>query len=274
MKLLLSVNNKFYKNFDYNWINLFFSYDIYNIIDGCEFALLFNNEYENKYILDLVSDEMYNKKWIFQFHAPCLSTYFSLHNSYLPMLQYYHNVSQFLGYPTKVNFHPIESTISMDDSINKTKEEFYKLLDLVAMHSFNIDVLVENLNQLPNVYRANLDDLDEVIKISKLGFTYDIGHMTVDNKYEYCLTEDHIKNLRNIHLHDTDEIEHFPYYNNKLFLEDFFEYTKKIGYNDTIVAEIALDYMKSEGFERKILEYTRNMHILNYYRKMKPQKNT
>lgn len=261
MDFLLSINRKYFPNLDNNWIQLFLANDIYSKISGCEIYIDFCDLEGKTYLSNLLRENI-APHWKFQFHAPDLDT---LNNNYLNLLEYYDELSQILGYRIRVNFHPIASNISISDNISKTKDELCKILNIIEKRKFNIDILIENLDKTLGNQRCNLHELDEIIDMKNVGLTWDIGHEVKDNNCDYLLGEKFVTKLENIHLHDILDTDHHPFYYGKTDLKKCFKYLNEIGFNGTVVSEIALDFYKCSNFQESVLETIKNIYILSYY---------
>lgn len=260
MNFFLSINRNFFNHYNYSWIDYFVKYDTLNVISGCELEFDIANDTSKKYIIDLI--EKYNyPNWKIQFHGPDLIQF---SNNYLDILTVYHQISQKLGYCANVVFHPIASPISIKDSIEQTKKEFYKLIDLVLQYNLCINVSIENLNKMSDsLNRCRLEHLKDTLDIDNLYFTWDIGHQVIDNECTYFLEKKYKNKLNNVHIHDIEKSDHFPFYYNKIDLIKAFDYLININYSGSIVCEIGLDYLKSSTFEEKIKEYIENIYLLN-----------
>lgn len=263
MQFLLSISRKFYPSLNNDWAYKFMQYDTENKISGCEIYVNFQDEVETTFVSKFI-ENCPIKHWKFQFHAPELETYLQYKNDYLHMLQYYNQAAERLGYKVKVNFHPVILPPKFDIKacIDTSKTELYKVCNLIEQKHMNIIPCVENLDKLNELRRCGIKDLDEILDIDILKFTWDIGHDIIDDECTYELKDKFALKLENVHLSDIDKEEHAPFYYGKTNLDKCFGYFKKINFDKTIVAEIALDFLKAKDFEGKIEEYVKNIYLL------------
>lgn len=256
---MLSIYRIFYEDFKNDWINKFLTYDTDRIISGCEIHVNLKDIEEKEYISKLIKNNP-AKEWIYQFHGPELLEYC---NDYQDILNYYDDFSQKLGYKLNVTFHPVSQNTCVEENILRTKKELYTICNLVEKRNMNIDICLENLNKSLGQYRCNLDDIYSCLDMDGVKFTWDIGHQVVDNNCTYMLSERHKDKLGNIHIHDTKEKDHYPFYYNKTDLNRCFDYLLSIKYDGPIVAEIGLSCLNSVTFDERVIEYIKNLHILS-----------
>lgn len=263
MQFLLSILRKFYPNLNNDWIYKCLQFDTKNKIAGCEIYVNFRDEDETAYVSRFV-EVCPAKHWKFQFHAPELEDYLQYNNDYLKMLEYYSQISERLGYKGKVNFHPVTLTPQFDIKacIDASKSELYKICNIIEKKNMNIIPCVENLDKFNGLRRCGLKDLDEILDIDILKFTWDIGHDVVEGECTYELNDKFAGKLENVHLSDIDKEEHAPFYYGKTNLDKCFEYFKKVNFDKTIVVEVALDFLKAKDFDGKIEEYVKNVYFL------------
>lgn len=259
MQFLLSINDYFYPEFDYLWLDYFIKCDIYNKVSGCEINSVLADKKEKEYILKLI-DKI--KHWRIQFHAPHKS---NTPSDYTDILNFYEDISQKVGYKLNVTFHPIESYPTVSQNIEGTKIIMQGICNLVEKNRIGINVCLENLNKSIGRVRCNLDDIYQILDIENVNLTWDIGHQVVDGNCNYSLNEKYIGKLNNIHIHDVLKSEHYPFYFDKTNLNKCFDYLHNINYDGPMVAEIGLNCLESTSFEERIAEYVKNIYILSYY---------
>lgn len=258
MRFLLSIGNQYFSNFDDDWIYLFLDNDIKKNIGGCEIHINISDQFQRAYVQKTIKNSLL-ENWNFQFHGPDLSEY---SGNYLDVLNFYNDISQFLGYKVKVTFHPITSKIDINDSINLSEKTFYEVSNLIAKYNLGIIPLVENLNIMGNPCRCQLQHIESLLKIENLNFTWDIGHQAIDNTCTYSLKDNYLNKLQNIHIHDISIEDHYPFYYGKIDLQKSISYLVENNYNENIVLEIGLPCLNSTTFDKKIAEYIENVNLL------------
>ena len=258
MKILLSLNYKFFNLEPQKLIELIRKYDKKNLVNGFEIAT--KSQEEQKYTLNL-SQFALNEGYIVNLHSPC----FEDENEIKEYVEFAVKMSKITNRKIKVVYHPINAS-SIDESKKKTEIQIEKIMEYIEKNDYfgNVELSIENLNYMNGVKRLKKEDLIEILEKQKyVKFTYDIGHEIIDGIKTEKLVKILEERLNNIHIHEYQKkLDHYPIKNIdkckviKKLLE-------KYGDNRTVVLEYALDYIEGEDFETKLKNYVESAIIIN-----------
>lgn len=259
MKFLISMNNKMFSKYTpYELIKTITKIDKTSSVDGAEIYIDLTSNTEKQYCLELVK-LMKDSNWIVQIHSMNLSKL--EYNTLKEYLDYYNNIS--LVYEDKLNLtvHPIDEEDIKEATVNSIKL-FNFVSEYIKENSYNIEILVENLNKLNGKNRCNINEVKYILSSTNIdGITLDLGHFVYDYSNDYSSICD-LNKIKNIHIHDiNNNVDHYPFYYNNVKLDKIGKYLKEIKYNKNIVLEYGLEYLKGTALEEKINEY---IHQIEY----------
>lgn len=263
MDFLISINSKMFSQYDsIKLMQVITMLDINKSIKGIEIYIDMTNEEEKKYCLFLAKI-IKDKNLILQVHSANMN---NLENSnILEYLEYYNELSSIYGKTLKLTVHPSEEN-TVEESIRKSIKTLKYITEEITKNNFNLEILLENLNEHRAVKRSNIYEVYKIIDSVKLGgITLDMGHYVYDYSNDYTnLNNKYTGSINNIHLHDIkDKEDHHPFYYNNVKIKNAMNYLQKIGYNKSIVLEFGLEYLKGETFEDKISEYIKQIEYVN-----------
>lgn len=258
MKIMLSINRKFFKVLPNELLKLIDENNQNRTIKG--FECIANNKNEQEYIKELA--EISKEKYILNLHAPC----YQEKGKNEDYLDFANSISNIQNRKVNIVYHP-ENGINCEDSILQTSQKFKNIFDYMERKNYknNIDISIENLNELNGQKRLRKESFISIFNEFKdLKFTYDIGHEIVDKIINYELDKVFIERLNNFHIHTFNKInmeDHYPIQsleensNIEILL-------KKYGNDKNIVLEYALDYINGNTFEEKIKNYINSSKII------------
>lgn len=253
MKFLISMNSKmFSKCTPQELIENIVNMDKNKSIDGAEIYIDLRSNIEKEYCLELVK-VMKDMNWLVQIHSIGLN---KLDNELLKScLDYYNKLSLVYGSKIKLTIHPLEEK-EIKEAIDKSIKTLNFVSKYVKDNNYNIEILLENLNKLNGIVRCNINELISILDKTNIdGITLDLGHYVYDYSNDFSNIP-YMHNVKNIHIHDINNgVDHYPFYYNNVELNKIVKYLKDIKYNDSIVFEYALEYLKGITFEEKIIEY-------------------
>ena len=250
MKILLSLNYKFFKLEPKQLIELIKKYDKKRIIKGFEIAT--NSEDDEKYVIEL-SKIAVEENYIINLHS---SSFDSLEkaNRYI---EFAVKISKITKRKLNIVYHPINAK-NITESKEKTKKQIDELIKYIKLKRYleNIEISIENLNDINKIKRLKKEDLVEILERQhNLKFTYDIGHEIIEGIKTEKLVPELEERLNNIHIHTyKKKLDHYPIKN----INDEKTIKKllnKYSDNKTVVLEYALDYIEGDKFEIKLKNY-------------------
>ncbi|MDF2865361.1 MAG: Xylose isomerase-like barrel [Clostridia bacterium] len=263
MNFLMSINSKMFSQYDsLNLMNVITNLDVNNSVKGIEIYIDMINEEEKEYCLSLAK-VIKDKNLIMQVHSVDMNNL--KENSILEYLEYYNKLSLIYGKQVKLTVHSLEEN-TLEESIKKSIKILKSMMDKISENNFNLEVLLENLNEHREVVRCNIYEVYKIIDSVELdGITLDMGHYVYDNSNDYSnLDNKYTNKIKNIHLHDiSGKEDHHPFYYNSVKIKEAMDYLKKIGYNENVVLEFGLEYLKGETFKDKIDEYIKQIEYVN-----------
>ena len=257
MKILLSLNFKFFNLEPEKFIELIKKYDEENLIAGFEIAT--NSKKDELYVLKLAKVALKNK-YIINLHSPSFENI----EEAKEYLNFAVEISKITKRKTNIVYHPISAN-SIDESKEKTKDQVKEIMQYIEDKKYynNVELSIENLNDMNGIKRLKKEDLIEILEQQKsLKFTYDIGHEIIDGIKTEKLVKILDERLNNIHIHTYQkDLDHYPINNideYKLIKESL----EKYGENKTVVLEYALDYIEGEDFKTKLKNYVESAKII------------
>lgn len=239
------------------------SLDIRNNIDGTEIYIDMKSAEERKYCSNLVKI-IKDNSWILQIHSVGM---YKLSNEIIKeYLHYYNQLALVYGNKIKLTVHASENK----DSIIEDRKVLNFIHEYIKQKEFNIEILIENLNKINEVKRCNIYDVYEIIDNANVdidGITLDVGHYVYDYSNDYTtLYNHHTDRIKNIHIHDiNNKVDHYPFYHNNVDLQKVANFLKDILYNESVVLEFGLEYLKGREFEEKIKEYIKQIEYVKSY---------
>ena len=257
MKILLSLNYKFFNLEPDKLIELIKKYDEENLISGFEIAT--NSKKDELYVLKLAKIALKNE-YIVNLHSPSFKNI----EDAKKYLDFAVKISKIMQRKTNIVYHPINAE-SINESKEKTKEQIKEIMKYVEEKNCydNIELSIENLNDINGIKRLKKEDLIEILETQKsLKFTYDIGHEVIDGIKTEKLLNILDEKLNNIHIHTYQKnLDHYPI-KNMNEQETIKKLLEKYGDNKTVVLEYAIDYVDGENFETKFKNYIEGSKIL------------
>lgn len=257
MKILLSLNYKFFNLEPDKLIELIKKYDEENLISGFEIAT--NSKKDELYVLKLAKIALKNE-YIVNLHSPSFENI----EDAKKYLDFAMKISKIMQRKTNIVYHPINAE-SINESKEKTKEQIKEIMKYVEENNCydNIELSIENLNDINGIKRLKKEDLIEILETQKsLKFTYDIGHEVIDGIKTEKLVNILDEKLNNIHIHTYQKnLDHYPI-KNMNEQETIKKLLEKYGDNKTVVLEYAIDYVDGENFETKFKNYIEGSKIL------------
>lgn len=257
MKILLSLNFKFFNLEPEKFIELIKKYDEENLIAGFEIAT--NTKKDELYVLRLAKVALKNE-YIINLHSPSFENI----EEAKEYLNFAVEISKIMKRKTNFVYHPISSN-SIDESKEKTKEQLEEIMQYIEDKKYynNVELSIENLNDMNGIKRLKKEDLIEILAQQKsLKFTYDIGHEIIDGIKTEKLVNILDERLNNIHIHTFQkDLDHYPI-NNIDEYKLIKELLEKYGEDKTVVLEYALDYIEGEDFETKLKNYVESAKII------------
>lgn len=258
MKILLSINYKFFEKTPNELVKFIKKIDVNHHIKGFEIYFDFENEEHINYIKNL-SFLCKKEEYILQFHG---------NNSYSIEFQkeYFKFLNELVDKKyIDVVLHPLDCDL-IEDSVKETNMYFSKLLNIIYENKYKINLSIENLNSI-NTFRLSKDYLKSILSNNMdLQFTYDIGHETVEYGKITDLDSILIERLSNVHIHTFDKnIDHQP-----IGMNDHKEWVKAIQYlnylhfDGTLVLEYDF-YTLGNDFEERMMNYIKCVEYIQNY---------
>lgn len=257
MKILLSLNYKFFDLEPEKLIELIKKYDKENLIKGFEIAT--NSEKDKEYLFNLAQLAL-REKYIINLHSPSFEDI----EEAKKYLEFAVKTSKIMNRKINIVYHPINAE-SIEESKEKTKEKIKEIMQYIEEKNYskNVEMSIENLNDMNRIKRLKKEDLIEILeKQKKLKFTYDIGHEIIDGIKTEKLVHILEERLNNIHIHTYQkDLDHYPIkdINEQEIIKKLLE---KYGNNKTVVLEYAIDYIEGENFETKLKNYVESAKII------------
>lgn len=263
MKVLLSVNNKFFEKNSFELIDYIESKDERKIIDGFELFINIENEYEKNYLFSFATI-CKNKNYIFQFHG---DSSLSIENQKL-YLDKIDELSKIIDKKINIVLHPITS-VTFEEELKKTNEYFSIILNYIYMNNYNLSVSIENLNSTAKFFRLSKDYLTPILYNNMdLNFTYNVGHELIEYGKTTDLTEILKNRLINVHIHTfLNTMDHMFINDENINKEKWVKalnYLKLIKYDNTLVLEYSIDYM-GNNLDEKLDNYLKCANFIEEY---------
>lgn len=257
MKILLSLNFKFFNLEPERLIEFIKKYNKENLIAGFEIST--NSKKDELYVLKLAKIALKNE-YIINLHSPS----FENMEDAKKYLSFAVEISKIMQRKTNIVYHPINAK-SINESKEKTKEQIKEIMQYIEDKKYynKVELSIENLNDINGIKRLKKEDLIEILEGQKsLKLTYDIGHEIIDGIKTERLVNILDERLNNIHIHTFHEnLDHYPIKNiNEQ--ETIRKLLEKYGYNKTVVLEYAIDYIEGENFETKLKKYVESAKII------------
>lgn len=235
------------------------------VVEGFEINGDPNDSYERDYITTMAK-LMKTSVRTLQFHS-----HFDLHNHYDDLhylnktLRFYHEISTILGYEVSLVLHPVDS-FDIEVSISRTHRFISNMCTLKKINNYNINLTLENLNNTTRHNRLNTPELESLLNNQfDIGLCWDIGHEVSEGICHYQLNQALEKKLKNVHIHDINAKDHFPFdYGNTDYKESI-DYLSTINYCGSLIIEINLDYLKGNSLLDKFRAYIDNIDKLKTY---------
>lgn len=246
----LSINNRFFPNFDTQWIKAFKTHNYDGIIDGIEFIFDFNKQEEIDYACEIIP-RFFSHKYQFGFHMTDLQN--RLPKSIYDELLFFDYFAKQTKTTIKVTFHPV-------DTIKMTIKCIMFMLLVINAKKLDLKLCIENLNNLGNKKRLQLDSVKKILDKFDIGLTWDIGHELSMGTVTYDLDK-YIHKLENIHLHDLfGNDDHYPY-NCILNGRKLKEYLCINEYLGPIIYEYGYPNIPGDTLEKKMKNYIDNIRM-------------
>lgn len=244
-------------------MNFLINLDVNKVIDGAEIYMDMTNEEEKEYCLNLAKI-MKDNNWIIQVHSADM--HILEKKGIEQYLKYYNKIALIYDNKIKLTLHPAVKS-SKYESIQKTIEIVKYINEYIQENNFELELLIENLNEHKGMLRCNIYQVYEIIdELMVNGITFDMGHYVYDYSNDYTdLNNEHVSKIRNIHIHDIDNNrnDHYPFYYNNVKIQEIVKYINTIDYKESIVLEYGLDYLEGATFEDKISEYIKQIEYVS-----------
>lgn len=263
MKILFSINQKFYGKSAQYLIEYIKKYDTNNIIKGFEVVFDIENEFETQYIYELAHlCKKYN--YILQFHGNCEYS-INIQKKYIDFLN---EIGKILNYKVNVVIHP-QSAETIDESIEKSNYYFSEILNYIYDNNYNLEISIENLNSLINELRPSKDTLTPILANNiDLNFTYDVGHEIIEYGKVTDLNDILLQRITNVHFHTfKNEFDHQPVTKESLHKDKWIktvQYLKLIHFKNTFVLEYDFNELGS-NYDEKLFNYIKCAEFINQY---------
>ena len=152
MKILLSLNYKFFKLEPKQLIELIKKYDKKRIIKGFEIAT--NSEDDEKYVIEL-SKIVVEENYIINLHSPSFDS-LEKANRYI---EFAVKISKITKRKLNIVYHPINAK-NITESKEKTKKQIDELIKYIKLKRYleNIEISIENLNDINKIERLKKDN--------------------------------------------------------------------------------------------------------------------
>lgn len=242
---LISVNSKFFNGTPEQLINVWSNSA--GIVDGAEVYVDVNNVWQCDY-LERLAVLMGRAGLVLQIHAPTLDV---LSNP--AVLGYFDSLAKGHGSTMKLTAHPTHSEV-IPESIDLSMQHIKSIEQTIEFGNLDLKLCLENLNDINGWTRPKVSDIDYLLyhSDSDTGFCWDIGHDVHAGNESYSLNHSLISRLRNVHIHDLRGAEdHHPFVYGNVNVMLAIGYLAEIGYDGTVVHELALDYLPGQNFEER-----------------------
>lgn len=250
MKVLLSINKKFFRLYPKELISVINTVDFYKEIDGIELSFD-DNEY--KYA-EKIAKLCLREKLILNIHAPVYDLaekYYGFFDEINKIVKIYDN--RFIN----VTFHPINN----DEQL--TIEILRKIVDYNKKHNYDKTIIC-----LENLTTFETKRVEDILRTENdICFTYDIGHEFVNGIVTENLSKILNERVRDINVHThIGKVDHCP-------IKDFTDEEKNVlnkvkiinEYQSTVVAEYSIDYCNGKTFEKELRSYIEDTIKLKRY---------
>lgn len=240
--------------------------DPQHIIDGFEINGNPEDGYERHYMVTFATlMRQYHRRIQYHSHFTCQENYDNL-NYLNKQLQFYHDLSLISGEALPLVLHAVDAE-STTLAIQRTHCYLENLNHLKQLHNYNISFSLENLNASRKRKRLNTSDIQPLIEShSGIDFCWDIGHEVSEKNCNYALTPSLEKALKNVHIHDINRGDHYPFDYGKTNFKKAIDYLHHNHYTGSVVTEINIDYLPGDTLLERIRAYTQNVALLkNHY---------
>lgn len=257
MKLLLSINKKFFEVNMKSLFDLIDKKDETKAIDGIELFIDSLTD-ANENMATLIAKKLKERNLKLQLHATALSKDVLAQYEFLKL---YHKLAKIMDEKISVVYHPFESE-NIEDSRYLTNIIMKRIKMHIEDRKYDLTVTLENLDDVDGLKRLKLEDIYKIVKaVNGIGITYDIGHEVLENTCTYTIDSKYKGKIKNIHLHDitVNGLPHAPFYAKKTDIDKVAKLLKSIDYKGNIVAEISLDYLRGNTYQEKLQEYLEEM---------------
>lgn len=263
MKILLSLNNKFYSELPLNFIKFLEENDKCKTVAGFEVVVDINNEEEKNYIKNL-SFICKQNNYHLQFHG---NSDYSINNQ-KKYIDFVNEIGEFLDRKMYIVLHP-QTANTIEEEIKLTNLYFSEILNYIYEMQYNIEISVENLNSTTDIIRLSKDYLKPILSNNMdLNFTYDMGHEIMEYGELIDLDTVLIDRISNIHIHTFDsKEEHKPIFENSINKDKWIkaiQYLNYINFDKTVVLEYDF-YMMGEDYYERLLNYIKSAEFMYSY---------
>lgn len=265
MKLFLSINNKFFEKTPYDLISYIKKYDNDNVIKGFEIHFDLHNEFEKKYIENLLY-LMEKVNYDVQFHG---NSNLNIEEQYKYM-DYMNLLSKVLKRKIHIVLHPLVLD-DYEESMKQTNIYFSKILIYIYSKKYDINISIENLSTIGDIDLSKKYISRILANNSDLYFTYDVGHEIKDYGNITNLNYIQLERLYNVHIHSFNmhnfntTYDHQPIFENDDNITKIvktLKFLKLLGYQKTIVLEYDF-YALGNQYEERIINYLKSANYIN-----------
>lgn len=260
MKILLSLNNKFFEKSPVELIRMIQELDVNNYVSGFELYIDFYDKSHIEYAKELAYLSK-NNNYLLQFHG---NSDYPLEDQKQYML-FLNDIAKTLEYKINVVLHPL-SLDTIEDNVEKSNLYFSEILNYIYQNQLAINVSIENLNS-NETPRLSKDYLTSILANNMdLSFTYDVGHEIVDYGNLTDLNPVLLNRLSNVHFHTF----HFFYDHQPVGMDSdkkwvkAFRYLKTIHFDKTLVLEYDF-YDLGNDFSERMINYIKCVEYIYDY---------
>lgn len=257
MKILLSLNYKFFHQEPEELLKLIKRYNKNNLIDG--FEIYTTSVEDEEYAIKLVTLAK-KEEYLINLHAPS----FENTERIIQYLDFAKKISEITKRKINIVYHPIKN-IDKNKDMKETNYILEELLKYIELNNYSqyMVLSIENLNDDEEIKRPKKEELEELLEVyPDLRFTFDIGHELIEGIKTEKLNKLLEDRLNNMHIHAcVENIDHHPILNinREIIIKSLLE---KYGYNKNIVMEYSIDYIDGKNFEEKLKKYIEYAKII------------
>lgn len=262
MNILLSINKKFFEKTPEELVKLIKKYDNKKIIKGFEMYINFEEENERNYMREICK-LCKKESYIFQIHGMDCN-----YSNQFEYLDFVNELTTIIQKDINILMHPV-SEENIEKSILETEKYFKEIINYIEKKKYNINVGIENLNY-KRIERLNKNNIVPILKkIDNLNFTYDMGHVIIDDVEITGLDGSVVNKINNVHMHTFKEKEdHHPIgLSNDVSpkWEKCLQYLKNIQYDKSMVLEYNF-YILGSNYEERLTNYIKSANrVKDYY---------